>query len=103
MVASALGKAPPDSASASSEPPPSVSQSSETPSMGISSEAIATLAPLLSGLTKGTAPLGKKDDPRACLLLALKPYLSAGRCEAIDTMLRLSALSDALRSMHHRT
>ena len=35
-------------------------------------DAMATLAPLLSGLTGGKPP----DDPRSCLLRALKPYVS---------------------------
>ena len=53
---------------------------------------VATLSPLISG-----AGGGKQDDPRACLLRALKPYVSPARREAIDTMIRLSLLSDALR------
>ncbi len=56
---------------------------------------VATLSPLLSGVGGG-----KKDDPRACLLRALKPYVNPARREAIDTMIRLSLISDTLRHIH---
>ena len=52
---------------------------------------VSTLSPLLSG--KGTPA---QEDHRACLLRALKPYLSPSRREAVDTVLRLSQLSDVL-------
>ncbi|MBO5939225.1 MAG: hypothetical protein J6Q82_06990 [Clostridia bacterium] len=104
-IAAALGKSAP-SAQAPKEreamtevaPEPSVPLPKEIPP-----EALATIAPLLSGLSgvgggmgKG-APPPRKDDPRACLLLALKPYLSTGRCQAIDDILRLTTLSEVLR------
>lgn len=56
-------------------------------------DAMATLAPLLSGLTGGKPP----DDPRSCLLRALKPYVSHKRAEAIDTMIQLSRVSELLK------
>ena len=107
-VAAALGKSvpavsppkegdvPPATATPAVAAEPSVALPKE-----ISPEVIATIAPLLSGLSgfggaKGSPP-SKKDDPRACLLVALKPYLSAGRCQAIDDMLRLATLSEVLR------
>lgn len=54
------------------------------------------LAPLLASLT-GNAGAG--DDRRACLLRALKPYLSTGRCEAIDQIIKISRLSGILRQL----
>lgn len=66
-----------------------------------SGDAMATLAPLLSGLSglsKGGG--GGQKDCRAALLLALKPYVSRGRCEAIDTMLRFSKLTDLFKTLH---
>ena len=106
MVASTLGK-PPQSvespmdaapaADAEASPLAAIAESAPTPS----AEAISALAPLLSGLSglkKGGSP-SKSDDPRICLLLALKPYLSASRCEAIDTMIRLSTISEVLRGL----
>lgn len=60
-------------------------------------ESVAAFAPLLSALS-GREAAGK-DDPRACLLRALKPYVSRGRAEAIDTIVSLSRISDALKSV----
>ncbi len=101
-VAAALGKSVPAvSPSKESDTPPAAATPAVALPKEISPEAIATIAPLLSGLSglggaKGSPP-SKKDDPRACLLVALKPYLSAGRCQAIDDMLRLATLSEVLR------
>lgn len=59
------------------------------PAMSELTGAVSALAPLLSGgLFKGGA-----DDERACLLRALKPYLSKNRCDAIDHIITLSKLS----------
>ena len=104
MVASALGKAPPttqEPSAAESEVSPLSAIAESAPSGAFSPEAISTLAPLISGLSgiKKSAPSAKHDDPRICLLLALKPYLSASRCEAIDTMIRLSTISEVLRGL----
>lgn len=96
-VAAALGKAPPSQAPSLptvEEAPPAAL--AEVPPPAVSPEALATLAPLLSGLS-GFGK-GGKDDPRICLLRALKPYLSASRCETIDTIIRFSAIGDALQS-----
>ena len=45
---------------------------------------------------------GKGQDRRGCrndLLIALKPFLSSERCRAIDMLLGLSRLGDALQKM----
>ena len=39
------------------------------------------------------------DHCRDDLLLALKPFLSPGRCEAVDTILRLSKLGSVLKHL----
>ena len=66
-----------------------------------SSDWMATLAPLLSTLGGGKGGKGKlPDDPRSCLLRALKPYVSQGRKEAIDYMIRLAELSDLIKHLH---
>jgi hypothetical protein len=58
------------------------------------SGAMGALAPLLSGAgLKGSA----SDGNRACLLRALKPYLSKSRCEAIDHIITVSRLSELLK------
>lgn len=121
MVASALGApaptaaAPSDGETAAEVTPSSAeSETKETPPVSEEStpavspasaslpDLIATLAPLLGGgkglPTGGGGHRGKEDD-RTCLLRALKPYLSPGRREAIETMIRLSVLSDTLKHL----
>lgn len=110
MVASALGGAKPpageeteakEEPSAESAEPALPSQAQTAASSGSPAPSpelgklIATLSPLLSGGSGG----GKQDDRRACLLRALKPYVSPHRQEAIDTMIRLSQISDVLRHL----
>ena len=59
-------------------------------------DAISALAPLLSAdISKLTRP----DDKRACLLRALKPYLSDSRCEAIEYIIKFSALSEVIKKL----
>ncbi|MBR2293927.1 MAG: hypothetical protein IKA44_06465 [Clostridia bacterium] len=104
MVASALG-ASQKSAEEKEEPeaPPAVATAAQSPTSNNDppSEMLAVMAklsPLLSGLSKGS--LGAKtDDRRACLLRALKPYVSAGRREAIDYMIGLSQVTDLLKQL----
>lgn len=42
-------------------------------------------------------PHPKPTDDRACLLNALRPYLSPARCETIDSLLRILELMELLR------
>ena len=63
-------------------------------------ESINTMAPLLKGL--GGVLNGKHSERcqrREALLLSLKPYLSQTRCEAIDYLVRIARLQDALRTL----
>ena len=63
-------------------------------------ESINTMAPLLKGL--GGVLGGKRSEhcqKREALLLSLKPYLSPSRCEAIDYLVRIARLQDAVRSL----
>lgn len=48
-----------------------------------------------------SAPAAEKKptDNRTALLLALKPFLSEDRRNAVDAMLRISALGDVLRRL----
>ena len=59
-------------------------------------ETISALAPLLSG--EGIKH-SKRDNDRACLLRALKPYLSPGRSEAIDYIIKFSSIADLLKNL----
>ncbi len=64
---------------------------------------MAQLAPMMSGLNstpKEAQP--KKKSPEECrndLLCALRPFLSADRQNAIDTLIRISALGTLIRQM----
>ena len=110
MVASTLGappSAPPQKEEvASNDAPPEPKEETEDASASIPagiSERISSLAPLLSSLTGGKGKDGShrggKEDHRACLLRALKPYLNPSRQEAIDYMIRLSELSEVLKHL----
>lgn len=62
-------------------------------------DSIGTMAPLFrslggSGEARSPAAAGREN-----LLLALKPYLSPSRCEAIDYLVRMARISDALRAL----
>lgn len=59
-------------------------------------DAISALAPLLSA---DFSKLSRGDDKRACLLRALKPYLSESRCEAIEYIIKFSALSEVIKKL----
>ena len=93
-------------------PPPSVEVGAELPAGEISTpteaapsaaaggtDILATLAPMLSRLQGSAGGSSRKDDKRECLLIALKPYLSKERCEAIDQMLKISRISDIFKNM----
>ncbi len=57
---------------------------------------IGTLAPLLSA---DGAKLSKRDNDRACLLRALKPYMSHDRSQAIDYIIKFSSLAEVLKNL----
>ena len=59
-------------------------------------------APLLQNLVGALPLFGKKSGAcvgREALLLALKPYLSPARCEAVDYLIRLGRIGDTLRAL----
>ena len=58
-------------------------------------DAISALAPLLY---TDFSKFSRADDKRACLLRALKPYLSEGRCEAVEYIIKFSAISDIIKN-----
>ena len=63
---------------------------------------LTAVKPLLSGISIPTATPKKEDAPKSLpvcrdnLLLALKPFLSPERCQAIDSMLRIAKLGEIL-------
>ena len=101
-VASALGGlkhgAENNAANGEKEESDAVSASAGVPT----AELISSLAPMISAMQK-TQSVSKGDlsgDRRACLLMALKPYLCRERCEAIDYMVRLGKLSELFRTLY---
>jgi hypothetical protein len=96
MISSMAGKLKSENSPAESE---AVEASEAAPPASASErlpEAISALAPLLSG--EGIKH-SKRDNDRACLLRALKPYLSAGRSEAIDYIIKFSSIADLLKNL----
>jgi len=59
-------------------------------------DALGALAPLLNA---DISKRSKSENDRACLLRALKPYMSSGRCEAIEYIIKFSMLSDVLKKL----
>lgn len=74
---------------------------------------VSAMAPLLKSFFPKDGPTalresGGKEPPggnrnhcarREALLLALKPYLSPARCEAVDYFIRLARVGDAIRAL----
>ena len=59
---------------------------------------IGRVAPMFGKLTGGDAP-SPAAKKRETVLLALKPYLSPARHEAVDYLVRSARISDALRAL----
>lgn len=81
-----------DTQEVSSEKNEDTPVSSSTP---LSGDAVATLMPMLSKLSSfsGNGKSGRSAFRHEQLLCALKPYVSPGRCQAIDYILRISQIS----------
>lgn len=111
-VASALGNMAPK---AEQEPPTQPSEPQPPPAEEVHTETVsasaapdlgalvAKLAPIMSGLggSKGSQKSSERreTDRREALLCALKPYVSEGRREAIDYIIRISQISDILKNI----
>ena len=77
-------------------------------------QSVSTMAPLLKGMLGAARPAepppsaretehgegrGGYCQRREALLVALKPYLSPARCQAVDYLIRLSRVGDAIRNL----
>ena len=73
-------------------------------------QVMAVLQPMLSNPSPNTSdttvpaiashnPNHPRSDCRDDLLIALKPFLSPARCEAVDTIIRLSKLGHVLKHL----
>ena len=100
MISSMAGKLKESGSSADSADTVNAAAESTTPAAEPSSsrlpDVVSTLAPLLSG---DKIKPSKHDSDRACLLRALKPYLSPGRSEAIDYIIKFSSIADLLKNL----
>lgn len=108
MVATALSASSPTVSAEGSEPLGERAENPDAAEAAVSAapnieklpDIAASLAPLLSSLQKGGgAKHSPHADHRACLLSALKPYLSRERCEAIDYMIKLGKLSELFKGL----
>ena len=66
------------------------------------SEAMTTLAPMLSEISSPVSSKeikGSREDHRYALLYALRPYLSDGRREMVDYVLKFGRIGDLLKKM----
>lgn len=61
-------------------------------------DVINVIKPLMSG-GKGEPEKSASTDKRLGLLMAMKPYLSPKRCEAIDYIARMSKLSETVKGL----
>lgn len=66
------------------------------------SEVMTTLAPMLSEISSPVSSKeikGSREDHRYALLHALRPYLSDGRREMVDYVLKFGRIGDLLKKM----
>ena len=114
MVASTLGAMKnadegkdPDTVSAPEKESPATEEKETASALAVPeqmpdlSALVSSLAPMMAKLGNNSASSSHKDrraaNDREALLCALKPYVSEGRREAIDHIIRISQISDVLR------
>lgn len=61
-------------------------------------EVINVIKPMVSQYD--TKKSGGSSDKRIALLMALKPYLSSERCDAVDYIAKMSKLSELLKGLN---
>ncbi len=57
---------------------------------------MSAIGPMIKG---GGSGAGESKDDRTALLLALKPYMSPGRCDAIDKLIMFGRISEIMRQL----
>jgi len=83
------------------DPSPSTAPALDSSSQSLPN-LLSTMAPLLSTLSQKTSSATESHDPRTALLCALKPYLCASRCEAIDYLLKLEQITSVMRHLDEK-
>lgn len=103
LKATATEAATPVSAEVSDTPTEETSPAADPLTAALSNPALmAKLPEVVAALSTATGGEGTKKaspDKRTALLLALRPYLSKSRCEAIDYITRLGKLGDMLKNL----
>ncbi len=61
---------------------------------------MAKLPALMGALGPMLGTGGGQKNEKTALLLALKPYMSPQRCDAIDKLIMLSRLGDVMQRLH---
>lgn len=105
-VASAIGVSVPNKSAeeikaqiSADTPPESKETASDLPSQANLPEIMATMSPLLSAFSGKDNFLKNANDPRSCLLRALKPYVNPHRQEAIDMIIKFSSISELIKKI----
>ena len=74
------------------------------PDVSAMAEKLPEIMNMLTPVLQQKGGSGKADhlptDSRACLLNAMKPYMSARRCEAIDYIIKFSQISEILKNIN---
>lgn len=70
------------------------------PTAALPPELLGKLPALMGALGPMMGGKGGAKDEKSALLLALKPYMSPQRCEAIDKLIMISRLSELMRQLH---
>ena len=79
-----------------------LAQQSDPPSSALTPDIMEKLPGVMAALSPMLSSGGsekRSSDKKTALLNALRPYLSAGRCEAIDYIARLEKLGDVVKNM----
>lgn len=102
-VAAALGNMSQNSDNAAASYRKEEEAPSDTPAASDLSSLISSLTPLMSDAIGGrshSSPAKKTESgQREALLYALKPYVSQSRQEAIDYIIRISRMSEVLKTI----
>ena len=77
----------------------SSAQAGIRPDLGELMKSLGPVMSTLKGGSRSSETKSSESDRREALLCALKPYVSEGRREAIDYIIRISQVSDILKNI----
>lgn len=76
------------------------SQAPPFPTISLPPELLSKLPALMGALGSMKGGKDSAKDEKSALLLALKPYMSPQRCDAIDKLIMINRLSELMRQLH---